>query len=221
VQRNPYLEDDLLASGARRDALVEALRHRLREIEKRRHGNSRVQQLLVAARKAVDDFAAALRRDGPAARPGHPRAGQAHAPRQHRLRRPGARGSHVTDATDWRVEYPFVVLHPDSEAEIAPLVRDCIELGLSIIPRGGGTGYTGGAIPLTPARRRHQHGKTDRPRRRRGADAARRATGPARRSAPAPESSPPASPRPPLLPATSSPSTRRRPRPRASAATSR
>jgi len=30
------------------------------------------------------------------------------------------------------------------------LVRDCIELGLTIIPRGGGTGYTGGAVPLSP-----------------------------------------------------------------------
>jgi FAD/FMN-containing dehydrogenase/Fe-S oxidoreductase len=29
------------------------------------------------------------------------------------------------------------------------LVKGCIELGLTIIPRGGGTGYTGGAIPLT------------------------------------------------------------------------
>jgi len=27
-------------------------------------------------------------------------------------------------------------------------VRACIELKLTIIPRGGGTGYTGGAIPL-------------------------------------------------------------------------
>ena len=61
-----------------------------------------------------------------------------------------ARVTHVTDATDWRVEYPFVVLYPDSEDEIAPLVRDCIELGLTIIARGGGTGYTGSAVPLTP-----------------------------------------------------------------------
>ncbi|MGC1519004.1 MAG: DUF3400 domain-containing protein, partial [Azonexus sp.] len=30
------------------------------------------------------------------------------------------------------------------------LVRGCIEAGLTIIPRGGGTGYTGGAVPLTP-----------------------------------------------------------------------
>ena len=59
-----------------------------------------------------------------------------------------ARVSHVTDATDWRVEYPFVVLNPDTEIEIAALVKACIELGLTVIPRGGGTGYTGGAIPL-------------------------------------------------------------------------
>ena len=61
-----------------------------------------------------------------------------------------ARVSHVTDATDWRVEYPFVVINPDTEEEIAALVRVCIELGLTISPRGGGTGYTGGAVPLTP-----------------------------------------------------------------------
>src|SRR5258706_12972733 len=59
-----------------------------------------------------------------------------------------ARVSHVTDATDWRVEYPFVVVHPDTEEECAPIVKALIDLGLTIIPRGGGTGYTGGAIPL-------------------------------------------------------------------------
>ena len=29
-------------------------------------------------------------------------------------------------------------------------MRACVELGLTIIPRGGGTGYTGSAVPLTP-----------------------------------------------------------------------
>jgi FAD/FMN-containing dehydrogenase/Fe-S oxidoreductase len=61
-----------------------------------------------------------------------------------------ARVAHVTDATDWRVEYPFVVIYPDTEQEIAALVAACIKLKLTIIPRGGGTGYTGGAVPLTP-----------------------------------------------------------------------
>src|SRR6185437_14656967 len=60
-----------------------------------------------------------------------------------------SRVAHVTDATDWRVQYAFVVLKPDAESELPGLVRTCIELGLTIIPRGGGTGYTGGAVPLT------------------------------------------------------------------------
>ncbi|HEX8961657.1 MAG TPA: DUF3683 domain-containing protein [Rhodocyclaceae bacterium] len=149
LRRNPYLEDDLLANPARREALVEALRHRLREIEKRRAGNEAVAQLLGAAQKAVDAFAAwfgeteELRRRVMRELSRHTR--------RDNIRFDGlARVTHVTDATDWRVEYPFVVLVPDSEEEIAKLVRGCIALGLTIIPRGGGTGYTGGAVPLTP-----------------------------------------------------------------------
>ena len=154
VQRNPYLQDDLLDNPKRRAALVDALHHRLGEVQKRRTPqddaarDTLVAELLTAAKAAVDGFArsfeemAALRQ----------RATKA-------LRRLTAkdnikfdglsRVSHVTDATDWRVEYPFVVLTPDTEAEMAELVRGCFELGLTIVPRGGGTGYTGGAIPLT------------------------------------------------------------------------
>ena len=36
VQRNPFLQDDLLDNPRRRAALIEALQHRLREIERRR-----------------------------------------------------------------------------------------------------------------------------------------------------------------------------------------
>ncbi|HCD05790.1 MAG TPA: FAD-linked oxidase, partial [Methylophaga sp.] len=60
-----------------------------------------------------------------------------------------SRVSHVTDATDWRVEYPLAVIKPDNEEEMAAIIAASIELGLTVIPRGGGTGYTGGAIPLT------------------------------------------------------------------------
>jgi hypothetical protein len=149
VQRNPYLEDDLLANHERRRALIEALRHRLGEIDKRRQGNDKVLKLVDAANTAVNAFerrfeeTAKLRKKALKVLARHTR--------KDNIAFDGlARVSHVTDATDWRIEYPFVVLHPDSEDEIAPLVRGCIELGLTIIPRGGGTGYTGGAIPLTP-----------------------------------------------------------------------
>ncbi len=59
-----------------------------------------------------------------------------------------SRAMHVTDATDWRVHYPLWFLFPDSESEIPGLVQACISLGLTIVPRGAGTGYTGGAVPL-------------------------------------------------------------------------
>src|SRR5450759_1899964 len=36
VQRNPYLQDDLLDNPKRRLALTEAMRHRLRDLQKRR-----------------------------------------------------------------------------------------------------------------------------------------------------------------------------------------
>ena len=149
VRRNPYLQDDLLENPKRLTALVEAMRHRLGEIEQRRQGNPQVGELLRAADQAVGSFHIwfdEIRRMR--AKVQQRLAG---ITRKDNVQFDGlARVSHVTDATDWRVEYPFVVLNPDTEAEIAPMVKACIELGLTIIPRGGGTGYTGGAVPLTP-----------------------------------------------------------------------
>ena len=185
VQRNPFLQDDLLQSRKRRAALIDALEHRLREIDRRRGDSASsdssqedagspqvslpssgggmgvaqplgppdaqrdalVRQLLDRARAAVAAFAAWF--DEAAALRQRTRKVLGRHSAQGAIRFDGmARVSHVTDATDWRVEYPFVVLCPDSEDEIAGLVQGCIELGLTIIPRGGGTGYTGGAIPL-------------------------------------------------------------------------
>jgi len=164
VRRNPYLQDDMLDNPKRRANLIEALHHRLAEVDKRRTTvdaqddgdpvvaatrSRAVEQLLAAARRAVDDFGREF--------------SETYDLRKRALKVLGAytdkrnirfdgmhRISHVTDATDWRVEYPFLVLVPDTEDEMAGLVKGCIELGLTIIPRGGGTGYTGGAIPLTP-----------------------------------------------------------------------
>ncbi|MBP9522439.1 MAG: FAD/FMN-binding oxidoreductase [Ottowia sp.] len=153
VRRNPYLQDDLLDNPRRQRMLVEALNHRLAEVEKRRTPgddagrDALVGELLVAARRVVGAFdrsfgkVAELRR----------RTAKALGKHTHKdnIKFDGlSRVSHVTDATDWRVEFPLVVLTPDTEEEMAGLVKGCIELGLTIIPRGGGTGYTGGAIPL-------------------------------------------------------------------------
>ena len=45
VQRNPYLQDDLLDNPKRRLALIESMRHRLREIERRRQADAAVNTL--------------------------------------------------------------------------------------------------------------------------------------------------------------------------------
>jgi FAD/FMN-containing dehydrogenase/heterodisulfide reductase subunit C len=147
ISRNPYVNDDMLNNRKRRELLIGALRHRLSQVEARADGNQDALKLFRATSDAVDRFESeldeqlALRRRV-----------------KRKLRRVTsvqnidfgglARVSHATDATDWRVEMPFVVISPDSEAEVGGVVRACIQLGLTIIPRGGGTGYTGGAIPL-------------------------------------------------------------------------
>lgn len=149
VSRNPYLQDDLLENPKRRKALVEALHHRIAAIDERSAGNAKVLKLVVAARQAVTQFENEFKQTANLRRKAF--AKLAKITRKDNIKFDGlSRVSHVTDATDWRVEYPFLVLTPDTEKEIAAMVRACIELGLTIIPRGGGTGYTGGAIPLTP-----------------------------------------------------------------------
>ncbi len=155
VSRNPFIQDDLLENSKRRKLLIKALHHRLDQIESRANGSSSVsntnQQALELAsltRDAIVRF-------------------ESWFPQQLELRKKTfkrlkkitrsdnicfdglARVSHVTDASDWRVEYPLLVINPDSEREIYGIVAACRELGLAIIPRGGGTGYTGGAVPLT------------------------------------------------------------------------
>ena len=159
VQRNPYLQDDLLDNPKRRAALIEALHHRLADMEKRRlayqheglgvaQSGGEVVTLIAAAKKAVLDFERDFDEMAKLRKACMKRLSR--VTRKDNIAFDGmSRVSHVTDATDWRVEYPFVVLHPDTEEECADLVRELFELGLTIIPRGGGTGYTGGAVPLS------------------------------------------------------------------------
>src|SRR5690606_28410628 len=126
----------LLENRKRLESLISTLHQRLDQIVARAEGNVLALELAERAREAVQQF-------------------EAWFPRQRELRKKAlkrlsritrrdnidfgglARVSHVTDATDWRVEYPFVVISPDTEAEVAGVVKACIDLGLTIIPRGG------------------------------------------------------------------------------------
>ncbi len=147
VTRNPYIQDDLLENRKRFDQLVQALNHRLDQVVGRANGNVEALRLVERTRDAVSAFTAWF----PKTRDLRARTRRqlARVTRADNVDFSGlARVSHATDATDWRVELPFVVISPDSEQEVLEVVRACIQLGLTIIPRGGGTGYTGGAVPL-------------------------------------------------------------------------
>jgi FAD/FMN-containing dehydrogenase len=127
VQRNPYLQDDMLDNPRRRRLLIEALQHRLGEVEKRRTPGRRPwprrgrRRAAAALRAAVDAFAARFREMWDLRKRTVRRLARVTA--KDNIKFDGlSRVSHVTDATDWRVEYPFVVLTPDTEAEMAALV---------------------------------------------------------------------------------------------------
>ena len=148
IDRNPYIQDDLLDNQNRWGSLVHALHHRLDQIVARAEGNDLALQLVERARTAVQRFEAWFPHTRELRRRVRRRLGK--VTRTDNIDFGGlARVSHATDATDWRVEMPFVVISPDSEDEVCAVVAACIELGLTVIPRGGGTGYTGSAVPLS------------------------------------------------------------------------
>jgi FAD/FMN-containing dehydrogenase/Fe-S oxidoreductase len=53
----------------------------------------------------------------------------------------------ATDATDLRLELPLLVVSPLNAEHVALVVRLAAEMQFALVPRGSGTGLTGGAIP--------------------------------------------------------------------------
>jgi len=148
INRNPYLQDDLINNKRRWKLLIDALYSRLDLIRGRAKDNDKVHELLENAEIAVGDFQENLKHFSDNKK--HIKRALLKVTSINNIRFDAlSRSSHSTDATDWRVEYPTVVITPDHEAEVSKIVLACIKLGLTIIPRGGGTGYTGGVIPLT------------------------------------------------------------------------
>jgi len=148
-RRNPYLYEELVSSRARRRRFFRNVEKDLALIEVNAGGEARVFDVLGECRRALDAFRSDV--DG--------------APQLRSLlvRDLGAivgAGSvrfdpftlvaHATDATDWRLFVPLAVTFPTEEAQVAPLLAAIARLGLKALPRGAGTGLTGGAVPLHP-----------------------------------------------------------------------
>jgi FAD/FMN-containing dehydrogenase/Fe-S oxidoreductase len=148
VERNPYLQEDLINNKKRFNNLIDAMYHRLSLIKGRTNGNEEVIKIATQVDNKIGEFSQNLLNFK-----------QKKAKITKEFKKitsvnnirfdPLSRASHATDATDWRVEYPILVLTPDNEVEVAKMVKACAKLGLNLIARGGGTGYTGSCVPLT------------------------------------------------------------------------
>ncbi|NOS35853.1 MAG: DUF3683 domain-containing protein [Deltaproteobacteria bacterium] len=147
VSRNPFIRDDLRNNPKRMRRLRTLQKDRLARIDSGASGNPVALKVVTQARRMLDAFYRDMSEEKQLRR----RVLRAFARVTHRNNvhfDPFSRVSHATDATDWRQEYPFVVITPDREEEIPHVVRVSMELDLIIIPRGGGTGLCGGAVPL-------------------------------------------------------------------------
>lgn len=58
------------------------------------------------------------------------------------------RENYAHDETEDLVFMPDLVLVPGTAQEIAQVLRHCSEQGIAVTPRGGGTGLSGGALPV-------------------------------------------------------------------------
>lgn len=146
-RRNPYLFQELVDSAPRRKRFFGNIAKDLDAIMAGANGDARVLELLAISHKLIAEFRSDV--EGmPALRGRIKRELGAAAGSGNVLFDPFTLVSHATDATDWRLHLPLAVVTPDAEAQVAPLLAAIARLRLKAIPRGAGTGLTGGAVPL-------------------------------------------------------------------------
>lgn len=146
-RRNPYLYQELVSSAKRRKRVFDNAEKHLDIISHNLEQESKVHLVLDASRQLLDDF----RRDvekAPSLRRRMKKELGAVVGDNNVLFDPFSLVSHATDATDWRLHLPLAVVMPETEEQVGRLLSAIAKLGLKAVPRGGGTGLTGGAVPL-------------------------------------------------------------------------
>lgn len=146
-RRNPYLYEELVTSAPRRKRFFENAAKDLETIASKAEGDTRVLDVLSQTRALIGDFRAEVEHT-PEQRSRIKHALASIAGAHNILFDPFTLVSHATDATDWRLHLPLAVITPDDEQQVAPLLVAIARLGLKVVPRGAGTGLTGGAVPL-------------------------------------------------------------------------
>lgn len=149
IDRNPYIQFDIIENPAKLKNLQKRHQRRLATVKEGANGDGQVLELIDKIEK-LDDTAFKKLKECKKQQEKILNKLKHITSEKNIQFSPFHRAAHVTDATDWRVEYPFVVVYPDTVEEVQELVKAAKKLGLVIIARGGGTGLTGGAIPLLP-----------------------------------------------------------------------
>lgn len=154
LRRNPFLYQEMIESQSRRQQFFDTAEEDLALIEKAaaigRTGSersSKVMSLVDTCRDRLD----ALKEEVGGVSAHRAQIQKQLAPiigKENVWFDPFTLISHATDATDWRLFLPVAVARPTSEDQVAPLMAAIESLGLHVIPRGGGTGLTGGCVPV-------------------------------------------------------------------------
>jgi len=149
IRRNPFLYEELVDSPKRRRRFAGNARAELETVRRKSDGNQSVIELVDRCCRLLDEVENEI----------------AATPRKRKAFRkvvgnvigesnvffdPFTRVGHATDATDWRLYLPFAVVCPDAEMQVPDLIRTISQLGYKLIPRGAGTGLTGGCVPVRP-----------------------------------------------------------------------
>ncbi|MDR3090405.1 MAG: DUF3683 domain-containing protein [Desulfobulbaceae bacterium] len=156
LRRNPFLYQELVDSPVRRRQFAHTAEEDLAKIEEGARvgrigqaSSRQVFQLVDICRKKLneirDEIGKTLSRRSHISRHIAPIIGKENVSFD-----PFSLIGHATDATDWRLWLPVAVLRPAKEEQLPALMKAIAHCGLSIIPRGGGTGLTGGAVPVRP-----------------------------------------------------------------------
>jgi FAD/FMN-containing dehydrogenase/Fe-S oxidoreductase len=147
--RNPFLYHELVTSPRRQRRFFNRGARGLSIIKQRSHENPQVQKVLSACEGYLQQLRRTLKEDARLRRELSASCSRALGESSVSFA-PFELISHSTDATDWRLFTPFAVVRPGSARDVVEVIKLCRKLKLPIIPRGGGTGLTGGAVPLAP-----------------------------------------------------------------------
>lgn len=154
LHRNPFLLQELIDSPKRRRYLFKAMLKDLNIIAETAKGHShdqvrmdKVLHLVEACRQQADNLRTGLEQAKSRQASIRKELGAVIGP-DNVCMDPFVLISHATDATDWRLYLPVAVVRPSAEDQLPPLLEAIARLNLHVIPRGGGTGLTGGAVPV-------------------------------------------------------------------------